>query len=266
MEKDEDGERALPNATHNSIRNLRQYVKITSFGSETFQEAHDQIERLRKRLQTQTVDEQVLPINFVPHEGSPCIEAHARYFTDRNLVPYEKRQPFGEFVDPFHVLADMKPDSFIHGQDNKVDYLERTTDRIGCVRHVPMDPGALRAGDIVEIAFCCVAVPIKEKRRLMFLNLRAVTLLDDSVRKAAEARQRLATPPLTPHKIVRFKRRQAYVDIDYSENESERAKKRKQDERREVEYRNVYREVDGQVTGETNEGIEREFSGMHVDH
>jgi hypothetical protein len=54
-------------------------------------------------------------------------------------------------------------------------------------RHVPIDPSILRAGDIVEIAFSCVAVPTKTGKRMMYLNLRALTLLDDSVRKVRQA-------------------------------------------------------------------------------
>jgi hypothetical protein len=111
---------------------LRQFIKITAFGSPAFQEAYNQIERIRQQLQRNGKD--VVPLNFVPYEGSTCIEAHARYFTDRNLVPFEKSQPFNDYVDPFNVLANLKPDIFIHGADNKVDYLNRTTDRNGCIK------------------------------------------------------------------------------------------------------------------------------------
>jgi hypothetical protein len=120
--------------TVSSIRNLRQFVKLTALGSQPFQEAYKQIEKIRKRLQAQVGEEHVQPINFVPYEGNACIEAHARYFTDRNLVPFERSQPFNVHVDPFKVLSNTRPDIFIHGPDNKVDYVGRTTDRNGCIR------------------------------------------------------------------------------------------------------------------------------------
>ena len=51
------------------------------------------------------------------------------------------------------------------------------------LRYDRYDPGLFRPGDIVEIAFSCIGIPIKEKRHKMLLNLRALTLLDDSIRK-----------------------------------------------------------------------------------
>jgi hypothetical protein len=53
-------------------------------------------------------------------------------------------------------------------------------------RYVPCDPGAFRAGDVVEMAFSLVAVPIEEKRRLLSLNLKALTLIDDTIRKVSK--------------------------------------------------------------------------------
>jgi hypothetical protein len=75
-----------------------------------------------------------MPNDVLPYEGHPCIEAHARYFTDRNLVPFEKDLPFQPFVDPNNVLGTLKPDVFIHGPDNRVEYRRRTKERIGCTR------------------------------------------------------------------------------------------------------------------------------------
>ncbi|KAJ2913812.1 hypothetical protein MD484_g6607, partial [Candolleomyces efflorescens] len=241
---------------------MRQFVKLTAFGSQTFQEAHDRIESIRQELQTN--GKNVVPLKFLPYEGSTCIEAHARYFTDRNLVPFEKSQPFSAFVDPFSVLADLRPDVFIHGADNKVDYLKRTADRKGCTRYTYEDPANFRTGDIVEIAFSCVAVPIKEDKHMMFLNLKALTLLDNSVRKDAEKRIRVFTPPATPQKLKTFKRRQvAYLELDYGVEEGGSNKKAREDETSEDK---------GEKAKEGGEGVdkgvgtlEKNFSGMNVD-
>lgn len=74
------------------------------------------------------------PFNFIPYEGNQCIEAHARYFTDRNLIPFEKNIPFQPHVDPHNILTDLKPDVFIQGPDNRVDYIRRTVDRNRCTK------------------------------------------------------------------------------------------------------------------------------------
>jgi hypothetical protein len=67
----------------------------------------------------------------LPHEGYRSFEAHARYFTDRNLVPFEKNKPFGEGVDPEHILRNLQRDTFIHAADNQVEYCIETTDEEG---------------------------------------------------------------------------------------------------------------------------------------
>jgi hypothetical protein len=71
----------------------------------------------------------VHPFSTIPYEGHVCIESHARYFTDRDLVPYEKNEPFLKGVDPNNVLRSIQPESFIHAQDNRVEYcVESKTD------------------------------------------------------------------------------------------------------------------------------------------
>lgn len=62
-------------------------------------------------------------------------------------------------------------------------------------RYTPCDPGEFKAGDVVEMAFSLVAVPIKEKRRLLYLNLKALTMIDDSIRKVSELQRACAHMP-----------------------------------------------------------------------
>jgi hypothetical protein len=49
--------------------------------------------------------------------------------------------------------------------------------------YTAIDPSLIKAGDVVEIAFVCVGVPVREKRYRMLLSLRAVTLISDQFRK-----------------------------------------------------------------------------------
>ncbi|KAJ2916278.1 hypothetical protein MD484_g4136, partial [Candolleomyces efflorescens] len=218
--------RQPPNAaTASSIRNLRQYVKITSLGAAGLDDAYGKLQDVQKQLQAQCKEERVIPLNFLPYEGYPCIETHARYFTDRNLVPFEKNIPFHESVDPNNILKNLKPELFIHGPDNRVDYIRRSEDKNGCARYATIDPASFKAGDLVEVAFSLVAVPIKEKRRLLYLNLKALTLIDDTIRKESERRAAHMTPPPTPVKIKSFKRRTVYVDWGHPEEEDRKKRK-----------------------------------------
>ncbi|RXW22089.1 hypothetical protein EST38_g3753 [Candolleomyces aberdarensis] len=241
------------------IRNLRQYVKVTSFGAAEFDTACLQLQEVWKQLQSQVQGETVNPIDFVPYEGNPCIEAHARYFTDRNLIPYEKSQPFHPFVDPFNILTNMKPDVFVHGPDNQVDYIKRMVDRRGCIRHVPCDPSILKAGDLVEIAFSFVAVPIKDKRRLMYLNLKGLTLIDDAIRKESEVKAFQCTLPPTSFKIRTFKRRQIYVDLDKPEDEDKKRSRTTEDREEESQT------IEGEEVTRREREIESKLADMNVD-
>ncbi|KAJ3533950.1 hypothetical protein NMY22_g7123 [Coprinellus aureogranulatus] len=57
---------------------------------------------------------------------------------------------------------------------------------------------------MVEIAFSVVAIPIKQDRIMLMLNLRAVTLLDDTVRKASERIESTPTANLRAPRIRRL--------------------------------------------------------------
>lgn len=50
-------------------------------------------------------------------------------------------------------------------------------------RYAPLKPNTFKVGDIVEVAFSIVGIPIRGDRTMLMLNLRALTLLDDQVRK-----------------------------------------------------------------------------------
>lgn len=69
--------------------------------------------------------------SVLPFESHTSFEAHARYFTDRDLVPFEKNQPFLDGVDPERILRTLQPDTFIHAADNRVEYCVETTSESG---------------------------------------------------------------------------------------------------------------------------------------
>ncbi|KAJ2912061.1 hypothetical protein MD484_g8352, partial [Candolleomyces efflorescens] len=83
------------------IRNLRQHVKITAFGSHYLLEALAHLSDVQSKLRVHVKGDVSGGMEFLPYEGSPCLESHARYFTDRRLVPYEKSQGFPRNIDLF---------------------------------------------------------------------------------------------------------------------------------------------------------------------
>lgn len=51
-----------------------------------------------------------------------------------------------------------------------------------------MEPSIFHTGDIVEASIAFVCVPLKDDRFMMTHQLRALTLLDDSIRKVSTDR------------------------------------------------------------------------------
>jgi hypothetical protein len=117
-----------------SIRNLRQQIKITSLGHPAFDEDMAALRELRNGIQLHLGSHDVGELDFLPYEGYPCLEAHARYFTDRNLVPYDRNIPFPQLVDPNRILSDLQPPSFIRAPDNCVEYCQENITGEGDLR------------------------------------------------------------------------------------------------------------------------------------
>lgn len=101
---------------------MRQYVQVTGLGLPEFDQAIEKVQQIQEAYQTFNPAYSVNDIQFTQYEGNQTLEAHARYFTDRYLLPNEKNIPFSRLVDPEDVLTKLQPDAFIHGPDNEVEY------------------------------------------------------------------------------------------------------------------------------------------------
>ncbi|KAJ2914813.1 hypothetical protein MD484_g5618, partial [Candolleomyces efflorescens] len=208
--------------TPSKMRNLRQHVKITTFGVEDG--TAQQIAKLRELIQDHTGAD-VQEMEFLPYEGHPCFEAHARYFTDRNLIPYEKSTPFPSNVDPHHILSNLRPDLFVRGPDNCVEYCKETVDARGNIKYLPVNPAIFNPGDVIEVAFSCVGVPVKEGRYRLLLNLRAVTLVTDECRKKSEVESLSKNRAAQGEPGFVLKRKRLYVDEDEPARNSKAGKR-----------------------------------------
>ena len=58
------------------------------------------------------------------YEGAAALDLSARYFTPRQNSTYERGQSFAAGVDPNGILAELRGQGLIHGNDNKVEYLK----------------------------------------------------------------------------------------------------------------------------------------------
>ncbi|RXW14439.1 hypothetical protein EST38_g11415 [Candolleomyces aberdarensis] len=192
------------------IRSLRQHVKLTAFDLEAFKDDLRRLRDLHARMDDSIGGKRIHPMDYLPYEGYEAVDSHARYFTDRSQAPYESDTPFSRLVDPYNILSDIKPDFFIHGADNWVEYCKETTEG----QHAAIDPSTFKNGDVVEIAFACVGVPAKEGQHRLLLNLKAVTLINDDLRKEAERKKKEARTVQQGTEYIGLKRRTLYVDMD----------------------------------------------------
>ncbi|KAJ2911859.1 hypothetical protein MD484_g8552, partial [Candolleomyces efflorescens] len=121
-----------PQATSLShLRNMRQQVKITGLDIPEFDAAWGTITLALDKLRQHVHPGPLQAMEFMPYEGQRSLDAHARYFTDRGLVPYEKNMPLGKDVDPLRILTDIQPAQFLHGMDNHVEYCKKITQEDG---------------------------------------------------------------------------------------------------------------------------------------
>ncbi|KAH6879339.1 hypothetical protein BKA70DRAFT_1127310, partial [Coprinopsis sp. MPI-PUGE-AT-0042] len=176
-----------------ALKNLRQHVKLTGLSEDTFDNATRAISEMHAWFQEAIPNGTLNPIDFVPFEGHLAIEAHARYFTDRSLVPYECNAPFMPFVDPNRTLQNAQIDCLLHASDNQVEYCVVEQSDMDKARYRPTNPASFRSGDIVEIAFNAVCIPIRNDRHKLYLNLRALSLISTEERLVGDGHTHIFT-------------------------------------------------------------------------
>ncbi|RXW14061.1 hypothetical protein EST38_g11793 [Candolleomyces aberdarensis] len=197
------------------VRNLRQQVKVTGGGQLSFNAALDKVMSLFETFKQHVGASKVLPYDNIPFEGERTLESHARYFTDRDLVPYEKNESFLPGVDPHQVLRRIQPDSFIHAQDNRVEYCTEELSASGAILVQPCDPSVFHVGDIVDMVFSFVGIPVKDGMYKVILNLRGLTLVNADLRKeSVNAELRGDCAPAAY--VTAPKRRRLYLDAPTS--------------------------------------------------
>ncbi|KAH6888884.1 hypothetical protein BKA70DRAFT_1442720 [Coprinopsis sp. MPI-PUGE-AT-0042] len=172
--------------TDQHLRNLRQFVKITGFGSPILEEAQKKIDAIVERFEGHLGHGLVGSIEPKLWEGDVAVDCHARYFTSRHSAPQQKHLPFETLVDPRNILDDLRGNELIHSADNRVEYCTKSFDDEGAPRYDPCDPSLFKEGDIVEAAITFVCVPVKGGEYKFITTLRALALLSSSQREEAE--------------------------------------------------------------------------------
>ncbi|RXW12802.1 hypothetical protein EST38_g13049 [Candolleomyces aberdarensis] len=167
-----------------TIRNLRQFVKVTGLGVLVYGEFQKKIEEIERLFAEAVKPRIVKSLTFHEYEGEYAIDAHCRYFTDRRVAPMVKHQGFSDVVDPEHRLEVARGEDFVQGPDNVVQYLTLVTED-GKERFEAISPGDFKNGDIVEIRVSFMCFPLYEGGCKVVPTLRSLILLSNHARKAA---------------------------------------------------------------------------------
>lgn len=119
-------------------RNVRQYVAITGFDSESFAKTLAGLARVRRLFEDSLPINKLDSLQLVSMDGIPALSCHTRYFTTRRDCSSTILQNFGPHVDPNGDLEKLKGEDFVHTEDNIVQYLgkKEENEETSCVIHI----------------------------------------------------------------------------------------------------------------------------------
>ncbi|KAF8883848.1 hypothetical protein BD779DRAFT_1674379 [Infundibulicybe gibba] len=166
-----------PNSKH--LRYIRQGVSISGLGTTSFMNAIDSLKKIYALFSRSVGSTNLQSGTPTTTLGDyPTIEAFNRYFTAKKAGAREREYALSVDVDPFGTLAGALGTGYYHGEDNIVNYYERTNDSHGDHRYLPAAPVKMQVGDIIEIQMSLIVVPLRGGLFKMSSVLRSVTLMD----------------------------------------------------------------------------------------
>ncbi|KAJ7171043.1 hypothetical protein C8R46DRAFT_1216643 [Mycena filopes] len=197
---------------------LSQHIEICGLTSEPFNECVRNMTAVHQKFAQHLAGVQMH--NQMPKQGTHgmYMSASNRFFTERSEAPNEQDNNFQPGVDTIGRLAKLKGADLIHAPDNIVKYfrLKGEDGRRGS-RYVQTIPGAVKAGDIVELQLTFAAM-LSHKLLKISNRLQAVTILDDSfATQAAKLRSSLAVQHQAP---IAVRKKTGYFQEDENEVKS----------------------------------------------
>ncbi|KAF6744858.1 hypothetical protein DFP72DRAFT_1078067 [Ephemerocybe angulata] len=169
------------------VRYLRQFVRLTGLGSMSFHDSLTRIDDIESRFREADGVTHLEGFSFGEFEEEECVAMHARYLTERRFVLGQRHIPFPPEIDPNDALEAARGTKFIRIADNVVQYSKKVVNEDGTVLYEPLSPAEFKMGDIVEATGTFVAYPEREEGHyVMVFALRALTMLDSTIREAAK--------------------------------------------------------------------------------
>lgn len=104
---------------------IRQHVALSGLNSDPFNKSLEAFAKVHRYFGDLLPADKLECLQSISIDGSAALNCHTRYFTShRNCLGRPVKQPFGLGVDPNGDLERIKGDTYIHMEDNVVQYME----------------------------------------------------------------------------------------------------------------------------------------------
>lgn len=107
---------------------LRQYVAITGLNTDVFNKTLEGLEKIHRFFEDSLPNEELQPMIPLSIEDNAAMACHTRYFHSTRYCRQAIAYPFGSGVDPNGDLERLQGTSYVHTEDNAVQYLEKKID------------------------------------------------------------------------------------------------------------------------------------------
>jgi hypothetical protein len=113
------------------VKHLKQRASITGMGNTSFDTVMLNLARIhaifKRRIGNQLEEDTV----HSEYNGYSALDTSNRYFTPKSNTGNEETVPLGAEVDPQGTLMKVAGGAYIHTEDNKVHYYEKSNGRDG---------------------------------------------------------------------------------------------------------------------------------------
>ena len=109
------------------MKYLRQSATLTAFGNTVFNKPIESIAAIFAIFKRAVGDHLSESVVHSMYEDFPAIDVANRHFTPRGSANSEEIQPLTSEVDPHGYLAKAAGSTYVHTEENKVYYFEKTS-------------------------------------------------------------------------------------------------------------------------------------------
>ena len=102
---------------------IQQYVAVSGLNIEEFNKILDGLGKIHGFFGDSLPNKRLQPISPLVIEDNVAVACHTRYFSSARYCRSATAHPFGPGVDPNGELEKLQGTSFIHTEDNAVQYM-----------------------------------------------------------------------------------------------------------------------------------------------